>query len=252
MLTIPSNVGFVCGARGEELGCCIGLQTLGVLQWCCTHAVRCTPTPHPHHAPDALSCLFRRSCFLPSQAEYICGGGDGDGGGASGVGAPAPAREAGADANGPLGPVLPGPVHRLRTIRARELTLVGGALLGEGAFGQVQVGVWNGTDVAIKANGVDRRDPTAIDREREMWALCPGKAWEGGVARGLRVKLVTRWGGRCVCLGGGVRVVCVRMEHGRWRYGMFSQGVCGQQSPTAPLCSKCCEVVCCLVPSVLL
>ena len=66
-----------------------------------------------------------------------------------------------------MGPL--GPVHRLRTIRARELALVGGALLGEGSFGKVQVGVWNGTDVAIKANGVDCRDPTAIDREREMW-----------------------------------------------------------------------------------
>ncbi len=66
-----------------------------------------------------------------------------------------------------MGPL--GPVHRLRTIRARELALAGGALLGEGSFGKVQVGVWNGTDVAIKANGVDCRDPTAIDREREMW-----------------------------------------------------------------------------------
>ncbi len=91
--------------------------------------------------------------------------GGGDGGGVSGVGAsssPAPAPVA-SEAVGPLGPV-----HRLRTIRARELTLAGGALLGEGSFGKVQVGVWNGTDVAIKANGVDCRDPTAIDREREM------------------------------------------------------------------------------------
>ncbi len=70
-----------------------------------------------------------------------------------------------------MGPL--GPVHRLRTIRARELALVGGALLGEGSFGKVQVGVWNGTDVAIKANGVDCRDPTAIDREREMWVPTP-------------------------------------------------------------------------------
>ena len=64
-------------------------------------------------------------------------------------------------------------MHRLRTIRARELALAGGALLGEGSFGKVQVGVWNGTDVAIKANGVDCRDPTAIDREREMWVPTP-------------------------------------------------------------------------------
>ncbi len=70
-----------------------------------------------------------------------------------------------------MGPL--GPVHRLRTIRARELALAGGALLGEGSFGKVQVGVWSGTDVAIKANGVDCRDPTAIDREREMWVPTP-------------------------------------------------------------------------------
>ena len=99
--------------------------------------------------------------------------GGGDGGGASGAGTtvPAPVAAAGAGAGeagaGAVGPL--GPVHRLRTIRARELALAGGALLGEGSFGKVQVGVWNGTDVAIKANGVDCRDPTAIDREREMW-----------------------------------------------------------------------------------
>ena len=101
------------------------------------------------------------------------GGGDGSGASGAGTTAPAPvavsvavaagAGEAGAGAVGPLGPM-----HRLRTIRARELALAGGALLGEGSFGKVQVGVWNGTDVAIKANGVDCRDPTAIDREREM------------------------------------------------------------------------------------
>ena len=72
-----------------------------------------------------------------------------------------------------LGPSPGSPhVHRLRTIHARELALTGGAVLGAGSFGAVQVGVWNGTDVAIKANGVDCRDPLAIAREREMCA-CP-------------------------------------------------------------------------------
>ncbi len=60
------------------------------------------------------------------------------------------------------------PVHRLRTILARELVLSGGDVLGEGSFGKVQVGVWRGTDVAIKTGGVDSRDATAIGREREM------------------------------------------------------------------------------------
>jgi hypothetical protein len=109
----------------------------------------------------SLPCVL---CSILAQADYRQGGGGG--GGASG------ARDA---ALGPLAATGPhasasasGRVHRLRTIRASELSLTGGALVGEGSFGKVQVGVWNGTDVAIKANGVDCRDPTAIDREREM------------------------------------------------------------------------------------
>jgi hypothetical protein len=84
-------------------------------------------------------------------------------------------------------------VHRLHTIRARELALAEGALLGEGSFGKVQVGVWNGTDVAIKANGVDCRDPTAIDREREMWVPT----------------FVSACVGECVCVLWSVWVVMV-------------------------------------------
>jgi hypothetical protein len=115
----------------------------------------------------SLPCVL---CSILAQADYRQGGGGG--GGASG------ARDA---ALGPLaatgereGPHRHGRVHRLRTIRASELSLTGGAVVGEGSFGKVQVGVWNGTDVAIKANGVDCRDPTAIDREREMWVPLGG------------------------------------------------------------------------------
>ena len=127
--------------------------------------------------------------------------GGGDGGGASGAGTTAPAPVAAPVAAAGAGEVGPlGPVHRLRTIRARELALAGGALLGEGSFGKVQVGVWNGTDVAIKANGVDCRDPTAIDREREMWVPSAHPC--------LQV---------CMCMP-----VCVRVW---WSFGLVWHGV---------------------------
>ena len=73
------------------------------------------------------------------------------------------------------------PVHRLRTILARELVLSGGDMLGEGSFGKVQVGVWRGTDVAIKTSGADSRDATAIGREREMSVMFSTCTQTGGV-----------------------------------------------------------------------
>ena len=113
-----------------------------------------------------------------------------------------------------MGPL--GPVHRLRTIRARELALAGGALLGEGSFGKVQVGVWNGTDVAIKANGVDCRDPTAIDREREMW---------------VPMSAVCAW--RCVAC---VLLWCGTVRFGPSPWGVFVSWALALAEP--------CEVVC--------
>ena len=70
-------------------------------------------------------------------------------------------------------------VHRLRTVRARELELNGGATLGEGTLGKLQLGVWNDNDVAVKATGTQLEagctgpEPwdaaTIMNRARGMW-----------------------------------------------------------------------------------
>jgi hypothetical protein len=86
------------------------------------------------------------------------------------------------------------PVHRLRTILARELVLSDGDVLGEGSFGKVQVGVWRGTDVAIKTSGVDSRDATAIGREREMSVMFSAST----LTAGLPLLLLTQ-ALHCVC-----------------------------------------------------
>ena len=141
--------------------------------------------------------------------------GGGDGGGASGAGTTAPAPVAAPVAAAGAGEVGPlGPVHRLRTIRARELALAGGALLGEGSFGKVQVGVWNGTDVAIKANGVDCRDPTAIDREREMWVPT------------LVCKCACLYLCACVCVCSCVVWCVVWLGEAWWWFGVACVGAC--------------------------
>jgi hypothetical protein len=67
----------------------------------------------------------------------------------------------------PLPPSVPG--HLLRNIRAKDLRLRGGAHLGEGSFGAVQLGEWGDVEVAVKSNSVSCLDAAAIAREREMY-----------------------------------------------------------------------------------
>ena len=57
----------------------------------------------------------------------------------------------------------------MRNIRAKDLRLRGGAHLGAGAFGAVQLGEWGDVEVAVKSNSVSCLDAAAIAREREMY-----------------------------------------------------------------------------------
>ena len=80
----------------------------------------------------------------------------------------------------------------MRNIRAKDLRLRGGAHLGAGAFGAVQVGEWGDAEVAVKSNSVSCLDAAAIAREREMYvsrvSMQHGTGQRGALSAG-----PTRW-----------------------------------------------------------
>ena len=106
----------------------------------------------PQAAPAAASARAQAGAPLSGSA----------GGGALSAAHPRPGTVA-----LPLPPGVPG--HLLRNIRAKDLRLRGGAHLGAGAFGAVQLGEWGDVEVAVKSNSVSCLDAAAIAREREMY-----------------------------------------------------------------------------------
>jgi hypothetical protein len=80
----------------------------------------------------------------------------------------------------------------LRNIRAKDLRLRGGAHLGAGAFGAVQLGEWGDVEVAVKSNSVSCLDVAAIAREREMYVSRVSVQHSTG-QRGALSAGLTRW-----------------------------------------------------------